>query len=500
MADFIFRLEKRPMITTLLLAALSVGSSYLIYKAGIVAGLAVMFMMVSVGVVLVYINSYRTGYYITVLFTFFMFHLSRLLPVSLQVIPLGAVVEALLALTAFALMVHILPGADRLDHRMYRNPLAYAVGIYLLFYILMLFHPGSHGITGRIFAMRDIYAIAITFFIALHFFQTRQHIENFTRFWMFLALLAALYGIYQQYFGLQKWELDWLYLNPENAKLAMVAGTIRKWSFLSDINAFGLFMAYAAIIACVMVLGPFSLKVRGIFGVTALLMMASMTFSGTRTATAMIVFGVVFFAFMTLYEVRTLIATGLFVFGMLAILFGPFYGPTFSRVRSTFEVKGDESMGVRDRTRLRMQPYARSHPIGGGLNTTGKLGLKYEPDHELAGSWDPDSGYLKTALERGWIGLLVQLTFYAAVLIFGIIHCFRTKDPWKKTYYLAYLAAFFSLSIANYTQDSMDQKPVNIILVSSFAILIRLSLLPDDEEKKPAITTVTIREKAKPLA
>src|SRR5262249_5735551 len=157
-------------------------------------------------------------------------------------------------------------------------------------YILMLFHPASKGITGRVFAMRDIYAIAITFFIVIHIFKTRGHIEKFTRFWMFLALLAALYGMYQQHFGLQNWELDWLYLNPENAKLAMVAGTIRKWSFLSDINAFGLFMAYAAIIACIMVLGPFSLKIRAIFAGAGLLMMVSMTFSGTRTATAMIVF------------------------------------------------------------------------------------------------------------------------------------------------------------------------------------------------------------------
>ena len=204
----------------------------------------------------------------------------------------------------------------------------------------------------------------------------------------------------------------------------------------------------------------------------------------------MIVFGVVFFAFMTMYQLRTLIATGLFVLGMLAILFGPFYGPTFSRVRSTFEIKDDESLGVRDRTRLRMQPYARTHPVGGGLNTTGKLGLKYEPQHELAGHWDPDSGYLKTALERGWIGLLVQLGFYATVLIFGIIHCFRTRDPWKQTYYIAYLAGFFALSIANYAQDSMDQKPLNIVLVSSFAILIRLSLLPDAEEKKPVKSLV----------
>jgi hypothetical protein len=84
--------------------------------------------------------------------------------------------------------------------------------------------------------------------------------------------------------------------------------------------------------------------------------------------------------------------------------------------------------------------------------------------------------------------LLIQLGFYLTVLVFGIVHCFRTRDPWKKTYYLAYLAAFYSLSIANYTQDSMDQKPVNLILVSSFAILIRLSLLPDAEEKKPTVT------------
>jgi hypothetical protein len=98
-------------------------------------------------------------------------------------------------------------------------------------------------------------------------------------------------------------------------------------------------------------------------------------------------------------------------------------------------------------------------------------------------------------LERGWIGLLIQLGFYATVLIFGIVHCFRTNDPWKKTYYLAYLAAFFSLTIANYTQDSMDQKPVNIILVSSFAILIRLSLLPDEVEKKPTVTTLVKVEK-----
>lgn len=483
MADLLVRLEKRPVFTAVALTLLSVLSSFLIYKTGIVAGLAVLFILVSVATIVIFVGNYRTGFYLALLFTFFMFHISRTLPEGLRDFPLGAVVEALLALVAFSILIHTIPGDDRLEPGMYKNPVAYAVGAYIVYYILMLFHPASSSVTGRLFAIREIYALGVSFFIVVHFFKTRDDIELFTKFWVFLALLAALYGLFQEFFGLQKWEMDWIYLNPEHAKLVMVAGSIRKWSFLSDINAFGLFMAYSAIVCLIMALGPFSLIRRAWLAGCGLAMMISMTFSGTRTATAMVVFGVLFFTFMTLHQRRTLMFAIAFTMGLLAILFGPFYGGTFSRIRSTFAISQDESMGVRDMTRLRMQPYARTHPIGGGLNTTGKLGVKYEPGHELAGHWDPDSGYLKTALERGWIGLLVQMGFYVTVLIFGIVQYFRTEDRWKQTYYCAYLAGFFALAIANYTQDSMDQKPVNIVLVSSFAILIRLSLLKDEAPK-----------------
>jgi len=61
---------------------------------------------------------------------------------------------------------------------------------------------------------------------------------------------------------------------------------------------------------------------------------------------------------------------------------------TLTGCRSTFKVKEDPSMNVRDNTRARVQPYARSHPFGGGLNTSGALGLKYDPGHPLAGNWD----------------------------------------------------------------------------------------------------------------
>ena len=141
-------------------------------------------------------------------------------------------------------------------------------------------------------------------------------------------------------------------------------------------------------------------------------------------------------------------------------------------------------MNVRDLTRARVQPYIREHAFGGGFNTTGALGLQYEPDHPLAGKWDPDSGYLKTALERGWVGLLIQLGFYATILITGVNFYFKTSDPVARITSCAYLCGFFALTVANYAQDSLDQKPTNLILMASIASLVTFSTSTEENSKE----------------
>jgi hypothetical protein len=177
---------------------------------------------------------------------------------------------------------------------------------------------------------------------------------------------------------------------------------------------------------------------------------------------------------MTLQNKKTILAAGALVFLGVIILVGPFYGGTVNRIRSTFNPSDDASMAVRDNKRVRLQEYVLSHPIGGGLATTGANGKKYSPGHYLAGGWDPDSGYLLTALEMGWIGLIIFQVFFFIVVYRGIQNYFALDDPLLKTMNLTYIVPFFALSVAHFTQDAMFQKPVNIIVIVTYAVVIRI--------------------------
>src|SRR5690606_15210108 len=110
------------------------------------------------------------------------------------------------------------------------------------------------------------------------------------------------------------------------------------------------------------------------------------------------------------------------------MLVGPFYGATMTRSGSTFNASEDPSVPVGGAERRRLQEYVKTHPIGGGLYTVGHTGARYAPHHELAGPWDPDSGYLLIALESGWIGLIIFQTLFFLVMWKGISGYFAMED------------------------------------------------------------------------
>jgi len=470
----VFRQHTRlgPYVTALLCSIPPLIAAVIIAQTNEWVGLAFLGLILLCFVLLIVFNNYRDGFLLLTIYAFIMFQLFRIVRPTIDNVPMGVGVEILLMLLLMS--VAFKNAKEKKDPELYKNPITHALMIYVGFSLLILFNPLSRAVMGRVMALREISAFAIAFVVALQVFKTRSFIFRYLNFWIFLALVAALYGIYQEAFGLQSWELSWLYSQPDQGKLAIVWGHIRKWSFLSDINSFGLLMAYGAIVCIILAFGPFTPGKKIYYVVCSALMLVSMTFSGTRTAMAMVVFGMVFFVVMTLNSLRSIVIIAVFGIAVLALFFGPFYGPNFNRLRSTFDVKEDASMNVRDQTRARMQPYVRMHPFGGGFYTSGALGLKYDPGHELAGKWDPDSGYLRTALERGWIGLLIQLGFYATILIVGLKFYFSCTDPAEATLCCAYLCGFFALSVANYAQDSLEQKPINLIIMASIASIINL--------------------------
>jgi putative inorganic carbon (HCO3(-)) transporter len=322
-------------------------------------------------------------------------------------------------------------------------------------------------------AMRTNTSILL-YIVCFRMFCSFKELKRFTIFWLVISMIVALYGFYQEFIGLTNFEMHWITSNPERYKLYFIWNNMRKFSFLSDPSAYGLYLSMSALACLVLSLGPFKSGFRILLAICGVLQLMAMSYSGTRTAIAMAAVGIVFYILLTLKDRKTIIATVAAGFVGAILFFGPFYGGTMNRIRSTFNPEDDPSMEIRDKKRVRLQKYVQSHPIGGGLFTTGVNGLRYSPGHELSQGWDADSGYLLIGLELGSIGLLLFLVFFFLVMVKGINNYYSINDPLLKTINLAYLVPLFALSVAHFTQDAMFTKPMNLVVIAAYAVIVKI--------------------------
>lgn len=452
------------VFAVLLLISLAV--TYFIVQHGLFAGLMVLLSAVAMILVVMVIGNYRVGFYLVFLMGDFMFYVDRLAKIDF---PTGTIYDGLIGLAFISLFI----GNHHNDWRSFKNPVTIAFFILIVYQLLQLFNPNATSAFAWLVSWRNNTSFLL-YIVAFQLFSSVKEVKKFTGLWMVVVLLFALYGIYQHIFGLPDFEMAWLNAVPERVKLYINWGQLRVFSFAPDPSSYGLFTGMGALAAMVLALGPFSLRTRIGYGFLSVLFLIAMSYSGTRTAMAMVAVGVAFYVIIMLHNRKTLFASGIIVFMGVCLLFGPFYGGTMSRLRSTFRGSDDPSMAVRDYKRIKFQQYVQTHPLGGGLNSVGSIGLRYSPGHELAGEWEPDSGYLLTALESGWIGLIMFMSMFFVVLMSGINNFFSMNDPVLKTYLLAYLVPFMALSVAHFTQDAMFTKPMSVVIFATYALVYKI--------------------------
>jgi putative inorganic carbon (hco3(-)) transporter len=455
------------VIVVALLLIASLGVTWLIANKGILAGPLTIGGLAGIFLIGAILFNYRIGFYFLFSMGMFMFYLDRIYHVP---IPLGIVYDALAAFVFIALFIN---NKDKKDWTLFKNPVTIAFFIITAYQLLQFFNPNAVSHVAWLVTLRNNVSFLL-YVVCFQLFKSVKDVNKFTITWIAMAAVIALYGLSQEYIGLTSFEWRWINSSPERLQLYMIWGHMRKFSMLSDPSAFGLFMGFSCLSCIVLAMGPFKPSLRILLGVLAFIMFMSMSYSGTRTAMAMVAVGIAFFVCMTLQNRNTIIAAGALIFIGTVVLVGPFYGGTINRLRSTFNPSDDPSMAVRDYKRLRVQEYVLKHPIGGGLGTTGANGKKYSAGHYLAGGWDPDSGYLVTALEMGWIGLIIFLVFFFIVVYRGIQNHFALDDPLLRTMNLTYIVPFFALSVAHFTQDAMFQKPINLIVIVTYAVVIRV--------------------------
>jgi len=335
-------------------------------------------------------------------------------------------------------------------------------------------------IVGWAIVIRFTLASFLTYLCSLYLFKDLKFLEQFFTILILISTVAAIYGIKQEVIGFADFEMRWIKADEFRFKRIYVMGKFRKFSVLSDPSTFGMLMAA---LSCFTIM--FSFNYKGLrkyfYWICAGLMLVAMGYSGTRTSYAMILAAVIIYVLMRITKIQTVVFLIFFVLSFIILMFGPFYGgKTINRMRTTFN-SDDPSLNVRDVNRKLIQPYIYEHPIGGGLMTTRPQARIYNPDHVLA-NFPPDNGYLKIALEQGYIGLIIQMSLLFISLRVGIKNYYRSGSKIVRNYLIGMIMIIFSICIAQFAQFATSQIPISTIFWSILGFTHRIK---DHDQKDP---------------
>jgi len=387
-------------------------------------------------------------------------------------LPSGTLIEIFTYLLLLSLLLKF-ELRKNMNYGFWTNPVT--IGLYVLFayYIIEFFNPEMFSPLGWFSFFRKQVSYFVFYYVCYCLFDTKKKILFFIHFMIALSSFAALYACKQQWFGYSGFELRWIGTG-NGYSLLLQAGMLRKFSFFSDPATSGILFASISILSVILLFRSHDKREKKWLGAALVVNLLGYSYSGTRTATLMIVAGILLYCVSTIYERRTLVFLlySLLVFTLLMIM--PYQNAITYRIRSTFEGTKDASAAIRDYDRHEVQPYIQAHPMGGGIFTSGGEGNKYNKGHYLE-YLQADSGYLKTLAEQGPIGLSLLLIFYFILMRQGYYKFFRAGNSEIRNYYIGLLVMMFTLLIAQYAQMAISQYPVVLYFYGTLVIFIKLA-------------------------
>lgn len=473
------------VIAIVVVACLAV--TYLIAREGYVLGIIVIAGLIGVPVLVAVTVSGEFGIITLIVVSFFINFVSRFLP---EDTPIGTLMDALtwLLILGFFIRKKNEPGWDR-----FKDPITYWTIAWIGYNIFEVVNPASPSILEWVFTVRTVGIIMLMYFVFLYHIRTIEFVRILLKLVLVLELIAAIQGFQQENIGLLPTEYAWVHRIPERWKLLFIGGHLRKWGPFSDPVVYAYNMVAAALICIALILGKIKMSKKIILGIMVAFFFMVMLYSGTRASYVIIPAALVMLAILNFNKkiFAFLIVSG---FILAFLVFVPTSNPTLARFQSAFKPSKDRSFEERAKNQEMIKPYILSHPIGGGLGSVGVWGQRFAPGSYLA-KFPPDSGYVRVAVEMGWIGLLLYCTFTFVIMYMGIRYFYLIKDPELKTYCLAMILFIFAFDVGNYPQQAIVQYPSNILYYLAMALLNVLMRLDKQkrEETLPSKTLVPAR-------
>lgn len=366
----------------------------------------------------------------------------------------------------------------------FRNSASYIILIWVSYNVLQVFNPIAESRLVWVYTIRSVAAVMIMYFVFVYHIRSIEFIRLLIKIWIALSIIGAAYAFWQEYIDFLPFEQRFLNSDPKYKALLYIAGRWRKFSIYSDPVAFSYNMVISSILCITMMFNPIKIWKRIFLGLCAFFMIWAMIFSGTRGAYVLLPAALLLLALLKMTNIQVLIIAGAASMILGILIYVPTSNYNLIRFQSAFKPSNDASFNVRAINQKRIQPYIQDHPFGAGLGAVSLTG-KQMVKHSVLTGFAPDSGYVRVAVELGWVGLLLFCTLFFVVVTSGINSYIKIKDPELKNYCLAMTLIAFAIAVGSYPQEATVQFPTSIYFYLVVAIITITRQLHDKNYPKP---------------
>jgi hypothetical protein len=449
----------------LVLAALIFG--VLIGTQGTSIGVILLGISIGMPIVAACVIDLRFGVVFVTTISFFLMEFKKAID-----LPFGIFLDAGILLLFLGVMFR---QAEEQDWSFAKSPISYAILFWMGINLLELANPAAASRMAWVYTVRGMAGTLLFYYILLYVIRDLRFAIQLIKLVFGLCFFAALWAMYQEFFGLPPWEHRWMMMDIERFKLIYQAGRVRLFSFLSDPTTFGIMMAYMVVFAFALFFGPYRRSRKVFLAIAAVLMMLGCFWSGTRTAYIVIPAGMIVVALCAVAKRQWIIV------GLIAATFGggfvliniPTSNKTIYRFQTAFKPSQDASFNTRLRTQKAIKSVVQRYPIGGGLGSCGAWGKQFSP-HTIFAQIAPDSGYVRVAVELGWVGLIIYMVMLFVMMRETVRGLMRARDPVILNIYLGLTGVVFCLIVANYGQEAITLLPNSIVFYIVLALAVRL--------------------------
>ncbi|MDN3579768.1 O-antigen ligase family protein [Mucilaginibacter flavus] len=462
-------------VMILFLIAAGIFISFVTYKAQFLGLGAILIILIGLPMLYAVVAYPHFGITIFIIFSFYINYVSEVIPDS---IPIGTLLDAL---TYLLILGYIIKQRDDNDYSYFKNPISKLILVWLAYNLLQVANPAASSILAWVYTVRTVGFIMLMFFVFSYHIKSTSFIKFILKLWLSLDLIAAISAFQQENFGFLPFEKKWLYSDPLRVQLLFIEGHMRKFGTFSDPVTFSYNMVIGSLICMALMMGKRNTSKKVMLGMLAAFFLLVMLYSGTRAAYVLIPASLGILAVIN-FNKRVLTFTLIGGFFLAVLIVMPTSNPLIKRFQTAFKPSDDPSYNVRAENQKRIKPFILSHPFGGGLGSVGIWGRRFAPNSMLA-KFPPDSGYVRVAVEMGWMGLILFCTLFFVVLKTGINYYFQIRNPELKNYCMAMILVLFAFNIGNFPQQALVQYPSIILFHLATAIIIGCKRIDDAEQK-----------------